>query len=642
MERTASVPIISKGKFICGDSCYYATINSLSSIQDATLPDLTYILDNGKAVGVFARELFPGAVTVERSSLYKQAINTHLLINEGTEYICEASFFKNNLFCAIDILKVTQPGHVEIYEVKSSTKIKDIFYRDIAFQAHIVGLSGYTVDATYLIYVNSEYVRGDKLDPHQYFIIENVSNDVFSLLPTIEGDIKTIRDTMASNGKINPPISKCCFRPYMCPYWEKVCKPTLPKNSIFEISGGMHISTKLKHYSNGICTMRDFLKLKKQNPKYVQQCRLEVNKDDRNEINKEELNSFLKKIRFPIISLDFETLIEAMQLFPGQKAYDQTVFQFSLHVLRNIGEKLEHYEYLADPETDWRSDLAHALVKHCPPIGTILVWNESMEKNRILEFAELECNADIRDDLLNMADRILDLMVPFRNRVVYNRRMYGRYSVKKVLPALCPDDENLSYENLAINNGLLASMAFSQMVHNPNMPILETAIVRRALLTYCELDTYGPFCILDVMCKLLDPESPNLFEKTNRVDKTQRAIHMGDRVTTNIGNGKVVGFTRCFVRVQLDKSNLTIIRMPHNLYNITGMVLPKIRHKKIPYVLGGISKFYDASHRIARLGDFVVTKASLGQVVGRTNCFLRILLNDGAEVRRKGTFVIIE
>lgn len=621
---------ISKTDFICGDSCPHATRFRFSHASDATPFDMDYILDNGTAVGEFARSLYPDAKVIGHSNPLNEAVETRDLINAGEMTLCEAAFLAYDLFCAVDILEVTAPGHVVITEVKSATKIKDIFYRDIAFQVYVITKCGYTVDQANLMYVNEDYVRGDTLDPNEYFIKVDVSTDVFNLQSTIENDI----DMLSQIDPDDPHISECCFKPYACPFWEKVCKPTLPEKSIFDIRGGMRVSTKLKHYYNGIVTMADFLTLKKQNAKYVQQCRLETEESDVTEVKEKELKAFLEKISWPITSIDFETINEALPLFPGQGPYDQTVFQYSMHILRRPGDNLEHFEYLANPTTDWRCDLAHALVKACPSQGSVLVWNEAMEKNRILEFAELEGNQDIRDELLSIADRILDLMVPFRERVIYNRQMKGSYSVKKVLPALCPKDK-LSYDELSINNGMLASMAFATLIHNPETPAFESATIKRALLIYCELDTYGPFCILNEMYKLLNPSTSELFKKSERQDKSKRTIRVGDLVSTNVGNGSVSGFTRCFVRVSL-QSGRKVLRKPHNIYNMSGLVVAKVRNDS-----GESFNFRDVTGREVKVGDFVVTKSVLGQVTGKTDCFLKIHLANGKDVLRNGTFVII-
>ena len=234
---------ISKSRYTCGDSCPYATLNSLVRPQDASIPDMNYILDNGTEVGKFARKLFPEAVTVDSDGYQNQIAETFLLIENGAKIICEAAFEVENLFCSVDILKVNSSGHVEISEVKSSTKIKDIFYRDLAFQVYVVRRCGFKVDAAHLIYVNDEYVRDGELDPNLYFIDTDVSEDVFNLQDTIDSEITLIRNALDEKLEVVPKVSENCFKPYSCPFWEKVCKPMLPSNSVFDISGAMRIAT---------------------------------------------------------------------------------------------------------------------------------------------------------------------------------------------------------------------------------------------------------------------------------------------------------------------------------------------------------------------------------------------------------------
>ena len=48
-------------------------------------------------------------------------------IDDGVENICEASFDCNGLYCAADILRKENGGYA-IYEVKSSTKLKQYYF----------------------------------------------------------------------------------------------------------------------------------------------------------------------------------------------------------------------------------------------------------------------------------------------------------------------------------------------------------------------------------------------------------------------------------------------------------------------------------------------------------------------------------
>ena len=68
--------------------------------------------------------------------------------------------------------------------------------------------------------------------------------------------------------------------------------------------------------------------------------------------------------------------------------------------------------------------------------------------------------------------------------------MGGSFSIKKVLPALFPDDPELDYHNLdeQVQNGGDAMTIFPKMRH---MTPEEGKSAREALLNYCNLDTWA-------------------------------------------------------------------------------------------------------------------------------------------------------
>jgi len=623
--------IISKTIFNCGEECTGASFFAITRKEEASELDMQYVFDNGTAVGEFARTFYPDAVTVSHSNFLNQVKETQKLLNAETKYICEASFLKDDLFCAVDILEFVSPGHVKITEVKSSTDIKDTFYRDIAYQVYVVRKCGYVVDGTYLMYVNKEYIREEVLDPKKYFVVVDLSEDVFNLQEMIEKEIINIRNALYTGDTPKLEVATCCFKPYECPFWKKICKKNVPENSVFDIRG-MQTRTKLKLFYEGNRTMSDYLKTKKQNPKYAQQCLLTTKGDNEVKVDYEALNDFLEKVEFPIASLDFETIGEAIPYFVGQKPYAQTPVQFSMHVLEERGLNLVHYEYIANPKIDWRIELAHKLVEYCPSNGSVIVWNQTMEKHRIEELAELEENEDIKEALINIANRIVDLMVPFRERVVYREAMKGSYSVKYVLPALFPNDPNLSYKDLSINNGMLASSAFSKMLHD-DISAFDISAKRQALFTYCELDTYGPLCILDYLYHLIDPEEKELFKKMDQQDNVGRTVRVGDRVVTNIGAGNIVGFTRCFTRIALD-AKYNVLRKSKNLINLSGLDLPKSDNSQNDKV------YYINISQSLPLETIVSTDKGIGKLVGYTKHFFKVMLTNDKVILRKKVIAI--
>lgn len=69
------------------------------------------------------------------------------------------------------------------------------------------------------------------------------------------------------------------------------------------------------------------------------------------------------------------------------------------------------------------------------------------------------------------------------------KEMEGSASIKKVLPALYPDDPELNYHNLpVVHNGEEASATFLSLKGKSKQ---EQEELRRGLLLYCQLDTYA-------------------------------------------------------------------------------------------------------------------------------------------------------
>ena len=136
---------------------------------------------------------------------------------------------------------------------------------------------------------------------------------------------------------------------------------------------------------------------------------------------------------------------------------------------------------------DTRRALAEQLVSDIPENACVMVFNQTFEKSRIAELAEIF--PDLSDKLLKIKDNIKDLLIPFHKGYYYNKAMKGSYSIKYVLPALYPDDESLDYSNLSlIHKGDEASNAFLSL--KDKTPV-EREKIRNALLKYCELDTYA-------------------------------------------------------------------------------------------------------------------------------------------------------
>lgn len=472
---------LSKSKYCKAKQCNKALWLSKNMPEVKTEIDIQQILDNGTEVGELAREIFGKYVNVEyNQNLSIMIKQTEKLLNNVPNIITEASFQYNNNFCSVDILKNDSDG-LEIYEVKSSTTVKDIYLDDISYQIYILANLGYKIKKASIVYINNQYVRQGNLELNKLFNIEDVTRIAFNKQNEIQDKLNEIDEYMKQQEEPKQDIDMNCFNPYNCEFW-KYCTRHLPENNIFKIRE-MHKDQKIKLYKKGIYDFKDILN-EDINPKYKQQVEFEVlNKSAI--IDKEGIKKFLNKLYYPLYFLDFETYQQSVPKYDGIRPYMQIPFQYSLHYIQDEKAELQHKEFLAEAGKDPRRKLAEQLVKDIPTDVCVLAYNMKFEKMVIKDLAKVY--EDLREHLMNIYDNMQDLMVPFFERMYYCKEMQGSYSIKYVLPALFPNDEQLNYHNLStVHNGSEAMSVFATL-HLKSKE--EQEIIRKGLLEYCKLDT---------------------------------------------------------------------------------------------------------------------------------------------------------
>ena len=157
----------------------------------------------GNEVGDLAMSLFGDYTEVTvlkedgRPDISAMIEKTKDCIAAGMENICEASFSYEGLYCAVDILRRQDNGYA-IYEVKSSTHEAEIYGVDIAYQKYVLEHCGVTVTGTYLVCINSDYIRGEALDITQLFKIVDMADWVALETPLIPSRLKLAEKALAS------------------------------------------------------------------------------------------------------------------------------------------------------------------------------------------------------------------------------------------------------------------------------------------------------------------------------------------------------------------------------------------------------------------------------------------------------------
>ncbi len=458
-----------------------------------TAPDASVetVFETGNKVSELACKLFPNGVEVEfNHNNYDGMISTtQKLIKDGVKNIYEASFNYDNIFVAVDILHINNDGSIEIYEVKSSTEVKETYTHDTSIQYYVLNGLGYTVSKVSIVHINNKYIREDKLEIDKLFTIADITDTALELQNNIPTYLEKFKHCL-TNKEQEPSkdIGKYCNKPYPCDAIE-YCWKHIPKYSIFNISR-LGADKKFDMYRNGILNFSQITNI--EDFSSAQQVQIQSEQQNKTIINKEAIKEFLDGLTYPIYHLDFETFQQAIPEWKGISPFMQIPFQYSLHIEQQNGD-FEHEEFLAKEGIDPRYELAKRLVNDIPTDATVLAYNMGFEKGVIKKLANMFDEFAL--PLMQIHGNVQDLMTPFQKKDYYTPSMKGSYSIKYVLPALVPDMAQAYTQLVGVQNGGDAMQTYPRLATLEDKE--EVARMRESLLRYCELDTLAMVKVLD-------------------------------------------------------------------------------------------------------------------------------------------------
>jgi predicted RecB family nuclease len=473
---------LSKSRFMSGCQCLkrlYWQVHAPELAAEAEASDYA-IMEQGREVGLLARQLFPGGVEVGSDGGLDRAIRAtrELVANREVPAIFEGVFEQDGVLVRVDVLHRRTDGRWRLIEVKSSASKKEEHLDDVGIQFRALSRCGLDVGSCCLAHVNRSYVfRGGSVDPWRFFRIRNVTRQVAKLQPKLTFKLRAACTVLSMPTAPDIKPGSHCTAPVLCEFFDR-CNPSRPNDHIGFLPR-IHASAIEELEEMGIESIRDvpddfgLTEIQRRAARCVQTGKLWIS---------DELKEEVSGLKYPLYFTDFESVNPAIPRFPGMRPYDHLPFQWSVHVQQSPGDEPKHHEFLAADANDPRREFIASLCDALGERGSILVYNVAFESQRLSELAVWL--PEFADRIKNIRARLWDLLPVVRNHV-YHPAFAGSYSLKSVLPALVP---KMSYEGMLVGNGQDAGLAWVSLVRG-GLDYDEQVNIRKGLLEYCGQDT---------------------------------------------------------------------------------------------------------------------------------------------------------
>jgi Domain of unknown function(DUF2779)/Domain of unknown function DUF83 len=454
------------------------------------------LMEMGIEVERVARSVFPDGTTIT-SSRTDALQETRLLIASNPRTLFQPVFELEGLVAFIDVLQCELgTGEWSIYEVKSATKAKEEHVYDLAFQVVLLRKHGIDIRRAFLILLNPSYVRQDDLDIQQLFNVIDITPNVADITETVDREMQDARNYLLNETEPSGPCS-CIYkgRSRHCSTFH-YSNPDVPGYGIHDIARIGSSPKKLKELvdagSFALADIPSDIKLTKGQSKQLQAYRT-----GETIIDKEAIANELRELTFPLHFIDYETFASALPLFRDYSPYDQIPLQYSVHIVGSPDEEPIHRDFLHTGRGDPTRSFLDSLQKHVSPFGSLIAWNKAFEC--LVNDSIARRFSPAREYIIELNDRFYDLMDIFSKQYFVHRDLRGSVSIKKVLPVLTPE---LTYSNLGIQDGAMASLTWSRMISG-EIDDQECGRLRSTLRDYCALDSYGMYAIWRALTNLI-------------------------------------------------------------------------------------------------------------------------------------------
>ncbi len=421
-------------------------------------------------------------IDIEELGFSKAFAESAKHLQDGSRIVFEAGMQAAGALAFADVMipeKTDEGVSWRMVEVKASTSVKEIYHDDIAVQNFVAESAGIKLSSISLAHVDNQFVYQGDGDYKGLLYEVDLTDDARSRRDEVAGWLDDAQTVVKMTAEPEVETGDHCSQPYDCPFIGHCNRDEEEVRFPLSSLPNFRNPKKANIIAQGIEDLREVPN------EYLSAPQLRVKDQSllgEAYFDQEGATNALANLGYPAFFLDFETVMLAVPIWKGTRPYQQIPFQYSLHHLYESDET-QHEAFLDLSGSDPSGSLASSLIKACGSTGPVFVYNAGFEKRVMRELAERF--PEYADGLTAIIERVVDLLPVARNHY-YHPDQHGSWSLKAVLPAICPD---LSYGDLdGVSDGGMAVEAYKEILL-PGTTDVRKQEIEEQLLTYCELDT---------------------------------------------------------------------------------------------------------------------------------------------------------
>ncbi len=330
----------------------------------------------GDELRELARTAFPMGVVVDAEGAEAAAKQTAELLAKDTPVLFDAAFIANGVEVQCDILivhhnKETNEKQVDLFEIKSGTKVKYRYINDLALQATVLEQCDLKLKTAYLLHLNPKYshTEGEDFPPMQLLRSADVTAKVQKQVPNAMRRIKNFRVAIANESVLELPMGTFCKNPFPCPHVARCLKdaPKLPLHQLPELTRQQEIEMHKEGIEElmSLDGTREGLTFRQRRTLACMQSQERIIEP----FLAEELYGCTMPLHFVAIA----AVTEPLPRFHQQRPWQLAPYAWAVKTVYEDG-RVEDVSWAQVDRSDPRGPFIKSLTRHIEVGGTIMCW----------------------------------------------------------------------------------------------------------------------------------------------------------------------------------------------------------------------------------------------------------------------------